>query len=227
LKLSIPPRYRDGFAALLSFDDSRLRELSESIATSEPASSLQRLTERLAERSEIEADELADVLDALASLYGLFADADAEKQELISDLCDALARDKAEDPRLDPDVGNWAGVESFFGAVLQPGSPLALTAKAAVLRGDVGALFCTAKTLSDLRPVFRSEGEPPAALLPLHTLQIAYHLPSFDLATFSVTMTAHHLFELRDVIARAIRKHEQLRSFARSSDIPFLDDEES
>jgi len=226
VKLTIPDRYRDGFAALLTYDDARLQALGESIVNSEPASSLFKLTERLAQQTNIAADQLADVLDAVASLYGLFAEGDLTREDLVRDLREALDRAKTEHPSLDPDRGNWPGVESFFSTVLSESSPLSITAKAAVLRGDVGGFFCTAKTLSDLRPVFRNDGEAPAALLPIHTLQIAYHLPNFELATFSVAMTEHHLLELRDVIARAIRKHEQLRLFAKSADVPFLDDQE-
>ena len=227
MRLTVPKRYRDGFAALLGYEDHQLEELGKRIEESDPATSLPQLTKKLAATTEIKQAELADVVDAVASLYGFFADTAISPEELIAEIRDALAREKEEHPRLDPDAGNWMALESFLLEVLRLDSPLALTAKAAVLRMDVERLYCTSKTLSDLRPIFKSDSEQPAAMLALHTLQISYHLPDFELAEFSVVMTERHLRKLRDVVDRALRKHEQLRLFADSAKVPFIEEPEN
>ncbi|MFP3940123.1 MAG: hypothetical protein ACLF0P_07445 [Thermoanaerobaculia bacterium] len=226
MSLTIPGRYQAGFAALLAYDDDQLQELSRKIAESGFAPSPRQLASKIAEETSLYGSELISILDALTSLYGVLNERDTAAEELVADIKDALARKKGEDSRLDPDQGNWPAVKTFLQQVLSPEGPLAVTAKAAVVRQDAERFYCTAKTLSDLRPVFHYEDRPPAALLATHTLQIAYHrLADFDLDTFSVTMTERHLLNLRDTIDRALRKHQQLRQFAQASGTPFLEDE--
>lgn len=227
MSLTVPRRYQAGFAALLAYEDDQLRELADKIAESGFAPSPRQLAPKIAEETGLTASELVVILDALTSLYGVLNETGTTTEESVSDIKDALARKKDENPSLDPDHGNWPALEAFLLQVLRPDSPLAVTAKAAVVRQDAERFYCTAKTLSDLRPVFEQEDQPPAALLATHTLQIAYHrLADFDLDTFSVTMTERHLLKLRDTIDRALRKHQQLRQFAQASGTPFLEDEE-
>lgn len=92
---------------------------------------------------------------------------------------------------------------------------LGLLARAVQLLAEEGDSFCHARTMSDLRPVFTPDSDPPsvAGTLIRHSLKIRFHTES-ELEAFSVTLDDRGLLKLRDAIDRAIAKGRSLRELA-------------
>jgi len=81
------------------------------------------------------------------------------------------------------------------------------------LRTESQHVFCHARVVTDLRPVFGSDVQKgPMAILVTHNLKIAYH-GSGGSGTHElyVSMDASDLSELKDVILRAEAKAKTLR----------------
>lgn len=104
---------------------------------------------------------------------------------------------------------------------------LALLARAAQLIGEEGDSFCQARTLSDLRPVFNPDSDPPsvAGTLIRHSLKIRYHT-EYDMEAFSVIFDDRGLLELRDAIDRAIAKGRALRGVADAAGMRLIEIED-
>lgn len=223
MKLTVPSRYKDGFAALLSYSESRLGELEKAIEDVGPLGSVLQLSRKVAERMDMDADELADIFYAIGSLQGLPESLSVTPPELTRELRKALSSDP--DERLQPEGTGWKSVEAFLQAMVASDSPLALTSKATSLQQEFQHRFCTAKIVSDLRPVFRTDSERPLAAMVLHQLRLTYHEASPQTEDFFIALTKRDLLELRALLERALRKDEQLRELAEAADVRALDEE--
>ena len=100
-------------------------------------------------------------------------------------------------------------------------------AKVADLQTESERIFCHARILTDLRPVFGTEVEKgPRAVMVTHNLKIAFHLSGrkgdHD---FYVMLDSSDLAELKRVISRAEAKAKTLRAIIRD-DIKMLGDSE-
>jgi hypothetical protein len=85
-------------------------------------------------------------------------------------------------------------------------------------------LMCHARVMSDIRPVFGQDELNPSACLILHHLKIAFHEHGDYEHTSDMYVTLEHsdLMKMRDVIDRALQKHEKLVELAKKSDTPVL-----
>ena len=82
-------------------------------------------------------------------------------------------------------------------------------AKAARLQRDGERLYCTGKTLSDIRPVFGTDpAARPLGTVLTHTLKIAYHQGSERLE-FHVILDSTDLEELAEAIRLRARGREE------------------
>jgi hypothetical protein len=101
---------------------------------------------------------------------------------------------------------------------------LNVVAKALRLQRDGEHLYCTAKILSDIRPVFGSDpnARPLGAVL-THTLKVGYHKGS-DHREFHIILDANDLEALEEVINRARAKDKTLREFLNAANLPSLDE---
>jgi hypothetical protein len=223
MKLIVPSQYKDGFAALLTYSESLLAKLEKAIEDIGPLGSMRQLSRKVAERVDRDADEVADVLYAIGSLHSLRESAGITPLEMTRDLQKALSGDR--DARLHSDGTGWKYVEAFLQTMVAPDSPLALTSKAAILRQEFDHSFCTAKIISDLRPVFRTDSERPLAAMVVHQLRLTYHETSVQTEDFFIALTKRDLLELRTLVERALRKDEQLRKLAEAADVRALDEE--
>lgn len=103
-----------------------------------------------------------------------------------------------------------------------------LLTHAAGLLSEDDRTFCSARTLSDLRPVFDTESDPPqmTGVLIRHSLKIRVHTEN-DTESFFVTIDKRGLLDLREAIDRAIAKGEVLTATASGASLKLLDMEGS
>jgi hypothetical protein len=96
--------------------------------------------------------------------------------------------------------------------------------KAARLQRDGERLYCNAKILSDIRPVFSHDPtlRPLGAVL-THTLKIGFH-EGGEHQEFHVVLDVDDLLALSEVIYRAQAKDKTLRKLLKESKLTSLDD---
>jgi len=101
-------------------------------------------------------------------------------------------------------------------------SSLGVTAKAVDVMTEHANIFCDARILSDIRPVFTGSPETTSSALIVHNLRIAYHTNG-EHKEFYVAMDANDIKRLKQVITRADRKTAVLLSVLNKSDINCLE----
>lgn len=216
-KLQIP---EDDVALLKKWLASEDREPIESVLQAleaeAPALSLGRLAKRVADRAGVLQEDLQPLLRVFLSVVNTIANFDDEDRKdaasivfhsVVGDVADATQRER---------------FLQRFERISQAKS-IEITGKAlGVLQEDQNG-FCTARIVSQLRPIFSEEPLEPKATVIIHQLKLVYHVgPEGDRDEIFVATTKEDLLGLRAVIDRALAKHEKLVSTAEKAGIPML-----
>ena len=115
-------------------------------------------------------------------------------------------------------------VRQRIAKLLSVGGWLAVLAKAQNVRGDQERLFCAARILSDVRPVFGNTPDSISAAVVVHSLNITYHQDG-EHKDFYVALDTNDLRNLKKTVERAEKKHETLKSLIQKSTIRYFDGE--
>lgn len=163
-------------------------------------------------------DEARGVPQALRLLYRYRLYADVPVNVFVSDVLDALREYKLigdEDvSKLGERLGRILGIDAAATAI-----------KASILYFENQHRYCTARIITDLRPVFGSEvSEAPSAMVVSHILRITYHENENDTKEMYFALQPGDLTELRELIERAEAKESSLKSMLTPSGIKFIGD---
>lgn len=220
MPLNIPPEDRGAIATIKSLSPSSLDQFVAALRAAPPVSNPQEMAEHIAKQvPTIPAAKLFSVLDTLYSLYYMRDLSGVSPATFLDDLMDGISRNR----ELKPTAKDIPKLRSLLEKVLSVDS-LNTVSKAARLQRDGERLYCTAKILSDIRPVFGSDatGRPAGAVL-THTLKLGYH-EGKDHREFHVVLDSDDLEALADVVQRAQSKDKTLRNLLREAKLPNLGD---
>lgn len=216
-RLNIPQRHREALAALRSLSEDRVQEIrsildgaTSSVGQTEGAASLDPDNIIRLVKSTI-ADDVRGVWEAVLSLYLVKSQRDETTEQFVQEVCDAMERlegafqlPQSERKSFSDKLLSLLGAEAF-----------ATVAKAADLETEDERLFCRARILTDLRPVFGTEvADGPKGVIVLHTLKVEFHEQG-DLKNhreFYVRLDAKDLGSLKEIIERAEEKAKTLSS---------------
>lgn len=151
-------------------------------------------------------DDAEQVMDAVNSMYRVRAYAEVPLEEFASDVCDSLLEYK----ELTSDQ-----VPRFRERLIRVlgSNALNIAAKAVVLSGEHERSFCSARIVTDARPIYgKSVSEPPDAMIITHILKIDYHGAGGSLDELYVGLGSNDIKELRDVLDRAEEKAKSLQA---------------
>jgi hypothetical protein len=102
--------------------------------------------------------------------------------------------------------------------------PLSMITKARELHIDHDNIFCTAKVISDMRPVFDVQvDDPPAGFSIVHTMKLGYHQGGKHTELY-VAMDKQDIEELIATLQRAQRKAATLAKLCQEKTLPILAD---
>ena len=100
---------------------------------------------------------------------------------------------------------------------------VAITAKAVDVITEHKHTYCTARILSDIRPIFSRKAESAEAAVIVHNLQIGYHDGgSGEHKEFYVTLDTDDIIALKDGLKRADKKTLVLESILKHSSVQYL-----
>jgi hypothetical protein len=226
-RLSIPEKYRKGLASIRSIPEAGIEEIraildrawapteqadGESSAPSDPGVIVASIR---SVRPAISIENFAEVMDAILSLYAQKAQRDVSTEKLVDEVSDAMEQLEG-DLRLPHNERiNFAGKL----LTLLNASPFALFAKAYDLKTEDERLFCHARILTDLRPIFGGNVEDgPQAMIVTHMLKIGFHEQGNlkQHREFFVSLDADDLRELREIVDRAEKKARTLSSVVKN-----------
>jgi hypothetical protein len=220
-KLNIPERYRAGVSKIRRLDDRTVQEIKKALdqAGNESASKNSAGVEASRDPDDIaiaamrsvasvNTAEFAQIAESLAGLYTARSMRDVPTEEFLDSVCDAMEALPQDELRLP-----HAEREQFKNKLrpLLSSEFFSIVAKAYDLVTEERT-FCSARILTDLRPVFSARVEDgPQAMVVMHTLKLVYHEGSRRHEEFFVALDAEDLRTLRKVVDRAEAKAEALR----------------
>jgi hypothetical protein len=195
--------------------------LLKAIREGGPSLDISELTEAIASRLSIERSRVDVILSLLMGLQGAREGLGLTVDEFVAELRLSLESSDREELRdLTPD---WATFQNAISEALADDTALAISTKAMDVMADHAKQYCTARVLTDLRPVFRANLEQEEPLfVTIHTLKIVYHENGKHLELF-VALDRSDLGQLRSVAERAIKKEDTLKALTSEKGLKMLE----
>jgi hypothetical protein len=205
---TIPKSQRPLFDKLRLIPESILREL---------VSALERSPFTVPAVSDLSPSDTSDVKDAIMELHRVREYFDAAAPKFAADIAIAL-QEVVEFP-----VAEVPAFEERLAGLLAI-SPLAVASKAEILKTEYERRFCTARILTDARPVYvESPSSLPKAMMITHTLRITFHDDTGEMRETYITMEDVDLVTLRELVDRAEEKAKSLQSLFASANVPVVE----
>jgi hypothetical protein len=222
MALEIPKDDAGAIAVMRALPSAALEKFISALKDAPPISSPREMAEHISKLvPSLAVEQLTTVLNTLYTLYHIRELSGVESEMFLNDLMRAIKdspemRDVAKGKdlsRLRTLLERLLGIEA-----------LSVVSKAARLLRDGERLYCGAKVLSDIRPVFGSDPaiKPLGAVL-THTLKVGYHEGS-DHREFHVVLDSNDLASLEEAVQRARAKDATLRSVLKSTGLTNLDE---
>jgi hypothetical protein len=108
------------------------------------------------------------------------------------------------------DARHWSERLDCLSALVSPDGAIAIGSKAAELLLEQQLVFCRARTLTDVRPVFDQEAKSLQGFVPFHTLAVEYY-ESGKPCEIHIALDLNDISELRGQLERAEQKEILLR----------------
>jgi hypothetical protein len=219
--LNIPERFRMGVSKIGKLDDATVRQIRsalDSVIGSVEASDVPTAGERpgsvaataLASIAPTIAEaDFKQVAETLNALYGVRSSRDVPVEKFAEEVADAM---ESLDAPLRLERHERAAFVSKM-VILLSADVFGIVSKAWDLRTDDERVFCHARIITDLRPVFGQKVEDgPRAMVVVHLLKLAFHRGSEKHQEFYVSLDGEDLTTLRTLIDRAEAKAKTLKS---------------
>lgn len=219
-ELRVPDRYKSGLLKINSLSDDSFEELLSALQKCPPMVKAEDIVNLVAhEIPALSKEDLEKIVTALSSLYFVHIDSAVPVRRLASDVCDAMQSLRGGGLKLlDSEQAKFRGrLEKLLSV-----NSISYASKAIGLRGDFACLFCDAKILTDLRPIFAKPEELPVGAVITHTLKLGYH-EGRDHKELYVSLDAGDISNLMEVLVRAESKASSLKAFLRKTGMPDLE----
>jgi hypothetical protein len=181
--------------------------------------SVRQLADQVAEKTGFSPEVTYDVMRVLAVLYTA-RDRAGIPDDFLANV-ERAAREANRDDVKTPKIG-WEKARERIKRFLALDRSLGLTAKAFDLLTEYDKVFCNARVVTDMRPIFTTDvARSPDALVLVHTLRIAYH-EGGDLKAVYVAMDTSDVDSLLTTLDRARKKEASLESLAKQAGVPLL-----
>lgn len=206
MPIRIPKAHQQPLMKLAEMPVHERRRLVEALASAPRLFTRDAFVHHLTSSTALDQDLIRSIVPVLLSMYRA---ADSPRDDFVASVIEALDELYANRPSVDK--AGWKAVHSDLLQLLSLDDTLGVAAKASDLRSEFGHVYCSARILTDLRPIFGSDpSEPPPAAAIVHTLRLTYH-EADNHRHFFVAMDQNDLRGLRRLIERALAKSASLR----------------
>lgn len=221
LTLRVPKRHVEPLALLLTATDDQFRAFEEALVDSGPARPINGLVRDASARAGWPpSNQGAAVTGLLMSLATMLESLPNLKVAEFTHAVVQSAQGQG-DEQLRGSSEQWSVLEDRLRRLLSPECPLALSAKGSVLVNEHQRLFCEARILTDIRPIF--DRRPAAAALSIgHVLKLMFHEGTEETQEFYLAVSSSDLQELKRVIQRAEEKQASLEALVRGTGLPLF-----
>ena len=219
----IPKDERPSLALIAGLEDEQAAELSGTLrAASDELGGDEFVQQVVNGTPSIDADDVKKILEAVRQIASAKEVLEIQQDVFLSDIAKGMGDIEEHELRLD-ETGQHRLRERL--AALTESPAVEIHAKAQSLRQDRENTYCTARIVTDLRPIFGSDvRQSPKAVLVAHMLRITYHHGSRGkLRDMFLTLRTEDLDKLGELIERARSKAESLHAFTAAADLREID----
>jgi hypothetical protein len=206
---TIPDEFKPALALMVSLTDEAVEELSTQLENAPLSFTDGDLADSVATKAKgLPSGAANTIIETLVSLHWVRTSAEVPLDEFVADIAEGIEKSDLKESisKFAPDefkrrLARLLGIKT-----------VAFAAKAREIQRTYEHSFCTAEMLTDIRPIFESNGEgtPMAAVL-LHTLKISYHQRN-ELKDFFLALTSDDLDTLEELIDKARDESQHLES---------------
>jgi hypothetical protein len=126
----------------------------------------------------------------------------------------------AKHTELSPDFK--ATLSNRLGRILKFDKVISVTSKAFDVMTEHDKIFCNARILSDIRPVFADNPDTADAAVIIHNLQIGFHQQGEHHEIY-VALDTSDILKLKEVVERAELKTKALEAILKRAQLPYLE----
>jgi hypothetical protein len=217
MPIKIPPAHREPLCLLATMSDSTREKLTSAIRSTPPAIDATDLIARVVEATKVDERAVAALVRMLFSMYLASLESPTS---FVRDVCETAraSYDESKYGRVD-----WSQFTDFLASILACHDSLGVAAKVSDVRRQYGSVFCSARILTDIRPVFGPDpGAPPLAAAIVHALRITYHEGDSH-KDFYVALDARDLKDLQVLVERATMKEAALKIEVEKTRMKYLE----
>jgi hypothetical protein len=221
MPLKIPREDVPAIVSICELSEETTEQLVSALASSPIASESAKLATDIAPRvPSVPIEDLTRIVDVLYSLYHVREFSEVNPERFLDDVIDGIVESGlcSNSPER-PDQS--ARIRSRFQALLNIAT-LNTLSKAVGLQRDGERLYCEAKIISDIRPIFTDDASSrPVAAVITHTLKLSYHEGGGH-KIFYVVLDGPDLESFQAIIERALEKDGTLRNLLDEAKVPEL-----
>lgn len=215
MAIKIPDSEKQAVRRILALGDEELNWFFEKLDQFTPALRVDDLLAQIEGEGPIDIKSMGTFLKAAANIHFAQLKLGYTPEEFAKQLLEAVKVEHIVD---EPPDGNWSGIETILSRLISA-KGLQVMASAMDVASEHENTFCSARILTDLRPVFGQEvSEPPVASVLGHTLLISYHDDTGKIREFHFALDAEDLGKIEEVIGRALIKEKSLRAWIATDD---------
>ncbi len=219
MTLRIPDKYASSLAEFLRLSPQELAKFLDILRDEEPSLAVSRLTDTISARLSIERSRVNETIRLLQSLQAAREGLGTSVEEFVSELRAAMEASGKEE--LQP--ADWAAFQKAITDALSENA-LSVSSKAWEVIREHSHVYCSARVLTDLRPIFKNEVEQaPSAFVAVHTLKLVYHQDGKH-HDFYVALDRSDIEQLATVLQRALSKEQSLRALTSAKGVKILDE---
>jgi hypothetical protein len=218
MALRIPEEDLPAIATIKALSAASIDELVAAINSAQLTRDLAALAKLITKKvPSIPGERLPLLLDALYTLYYIRELSGVKREVFLEDLIDSIQSN----PKVAVANKDISKFRVLLSKLLDIEAFNALS-KGGRLQRDGERLYCDAKILSDIRPVFgvKPTSRPVGAVV-THTLKMGYHKGG-DHEEFHVILNSEDLLGLNELVARALAKDKTLRDLLAEAKLPDL-----
>jgi hypothetical protein len=221
--LNIPKRDLPVLKKILELGNEQFDALISAFGDTKPTLTRGQLVKEISKKVKaIRPDELNDIFRVVFILYSMKQKAGASSQKLAEDVSQSCVESSSDVIHFESEKAGL--LSSRIKKLLSFDKTIAVTTKAFDVMTEHKHTFCSARILSDIRPVFTDTPDSASAAVIIHTLQIGFHESGTgEHKEFYVALDTNDIQKLKEVIERAEKKTVALSSIIKGSKLPYLE----
>jgi len=221
LALTIPSRHVLGFAKIISLPDEPMNALFTALSEVSPSLDLKSVASAVASRVEsVPRAEINRIVRAILSLYSARAYPDvpsSSADDFVDDIWEAMSQSGRKELLVTEE--NKDRIKARLKRLLSL-EALNVVSKALNLRSEHEHILCSARILTDVRPLYGPNPKvPPNAVVITHMLRLAYH-EGDKIKEIYIALDAEDIKELRVLLDRAESKADSVKALFDSLRLP-------